>query len=278
MKFLSILSALIALTLFGLWTWSNHPEAKNVAASFINGKRFNTLEIRHTAEKIMEVHKKDLLKDENHIYLNPDTQFHPYLLMEVKFSSSSSKTGEGIILWSMVDGEMVLDTGNWEKTHGFTDCIKASADKDDFKVINALASKGGSIDREALAHGLNVENEVLDKWVDNCRRKNLIVQSGNVYRLHFRDPKIRVLPRTKLEEWLVTKPIKNTTRLSKNFRASQIETIARLAFGTDFAIRKTTEVFLPVHTIVVQNPDGSQMTSYWNALNGKRLPTPYPIE
>jgi len=48
--------------------------------------------------------------------------------------------------------------------------------------------------------------------------------------------------------------------------------------GKDFAIRKTTEIFLPVYSIVVQNPDGSQMTTYWNALNGKRLAQSYQLQ
>jgi hypothetical protein len=66
--------------------------------------------------------------------------------------------------------------------------------------------------------------------------------------------------------------------LPRKFRNSQIEAIAKAAFRTDFAIRKTTEVFLPVIQIKVQNPDGSQMTSCWNALNGKRFAQTYQIE
>ena len=64
----------------------------------------------------------------------------------------------------------------------------------------------------------------------------------------------------------------------KRFRCAQIEQIARAAFGPDFAIRKTIEIFLPVYSITVQNPDGSQMTSFWNAPNGKRISQPYLIE
>ena len=66
--------------------------------------------------------------------------------------------------------------------------------------------------------------------------------------------------------------------MPKRFRTSQIETTAKAAFGNDFAIRKTTEIFLPVYSIVVQNPDGSQMTTYWNALNGKKLSASFHIE
>jgi YD repeat-containing protein len=30
--------------------------------------------------------------------------------------------------------------------------------------------------------------------------------------------------------------------------------------------------------ITVENPDGSQMTTYWNALNGRRIEKPYHLE
>ena len=78
-------------------------------------------------------------------------------------------------------------------------------------------------------------------------------------------------PETKIDQWLVSKPVKNAKRLSKKLRSSQIESVAKAAFGNDFTIRRTSEIFLPVYNIVVQNPDGSQTTTYWNALNGKRF-------
>jgi hypothetical protein len=183
-----------------------------------------------------------------------------------------------VILWGLVDGEMVINTSTWEKTHGFTDCIASSATRQEFKIINALASKGGSWDREGLSKFLNIENHVLDGWIDSCRNKSLIVQNGNNYRLHLQNPRLMVIPETRLEHWLVTKATKHAQRVSKKYRSAQIENIAKAAFGGDFAIRKTREIFLPVYSIVVQNPDGSQMTSYWNALNGKRLLQPISAE
>jgi hypothetical protein len=69
----------------------------------------------------------------------------------------------------------------------------------------------------------------------------------------------------------VTKPHRNANRLNRRYSFSQIQRIAAAAFGSDFAIRKSTDIFLPVHCIVVQNPDGSIHFSHWNALNGSRL-------
>ncbi len=261
------------------WAWNNVPELRYSFSDALSLGNFQTLEVRHTAESIMESHRRELLADSEHSFLSPSLKFYPYLLMEVKYTNRfSNKTEEGIILWSLVDGEMVINTASWEKTHGFNDCILSGAGDEEFRIINTLASHHNHLDREGLLKALNVEDEKLTKWLNTCRKKNLIVQTGNYFRLHFQNPRLKVSPSTKLDQWLVTKPNRNADRASKRFRASQIEQIARAAFGKDFAVRKKTEIFLPVYSIIVQNPDGSQMTTYWNALNGKRINKHYHFE
>lgn len=278
MRIIFWLFAFVSVSVASFWGWSNFPQARSFIHDLIPTAKFQTLEMRYTAEAIMDLHKRELLKDDQHNYLEPKLTYYPYLLLEVKYNRSHEKTGEGIILWSLVDGEMVINTHNWEKTHGFLDCINANAASKEFKVINALAVKGGVLDREGLSKFLNVDDQTLDSWIDSCRKKNLIVQNGNNYRLHLQNPKLQVTPETKLKHWLVTKTSRKANRISRRFRSSQIETTAKSAFGNDFAIRKTTEIFLPVYSIVVQNPDGSQMTTYWNALNGKRIDQPIYFE
>jgi len=268
---------LIGITV-AVFAWNKYSVFREWTLNILQQKNFKTLEVRYSADNIMRSHKRELLKDGEHKFLDPTIIFHPYLLMEVKYNRPTNQTGEGLILWSLVDGEMVINTNSWEKTHGFTDCIKSSADRDNFKVINALSLNNGSMDRESLSRFLNVEDETLDRWLEICKRKNLIVQSGNIFRLHFKNPKIHVVPETKINQGLVTKELKQAIKIAKKYRPSQIENIAKAAFGLDFAIRKMTEVFLPVHSIKIQNPDGSQMTTYWNALNGQQLSQNYYIE
>ncbi|NGX62937.1 MAG: hypothetical protein KR126chlam6_00341 [Candidatus Anoxychlamydiales bacterium] len=278
MRLLSVITSFIFASFILSWIWFNYPEARVYIYDFISRKKFNTLEVRYSAENIMDVHRRELLKDSAHSFLEPDLKFHPYLLMEVKYNRSSDKTSEGIILWSLTDGEMVISTASWDMTHGFKDCIGSGADKNDFKIINILAARGGSLDRETLSRILNVDNDTLDGWIETCRRKNLIVQNGNNYRLHFQNPKMQVIPETKIDQSIVTKAGRYAARITKKFRPAQIEGMARSAFGNDFAIRKKTEIFLPVYSIVVQNPDGSLMTTYFNALNGKKLSQSHHIE
>lgn len=278
MRNVTILVTMLLLGLGGFWSWIYFPSFRSKIEDFLSSGTFQTLEVRYSAEAIMDAHRKELLKDNDHVYLEPTLKFVPYLLMEVKYNRTQDKTGEGVILWGLYDGEMVINTSTWETTHGFTDCIASNASKQEFKIINALASRGGHWDREGLSKFLNLENHVLDGWVDSLRNKSLIVQNGNQYRLHLQNPKMQVIPETRLEQWLVTKSTKHAQRVKKRYRTSQIETTAKAAFGNDFAIRKTTEIFLPVYSIIVQNPDGSLMHSYWNALNGKRISKPFTIE
>lgn len=278
MRLVVIFFILCAIGAGGYYFWNKVPGLQAKIEEFLSGSTFQTLEVRYTAENIMEAHRKELLKDQDHVFLEPTLKFIPYLLMDVKYIRSQEKTGEGVILWGLVDGEMVINTSTWEKSHGFNDCITSNATRQEFKIINALASRGGSWDREGICKFLNLENNILDTWVDSCRKKSLIVQSGNIFRLHLQNPKLQVIPETKLEHWLVTKPTKHAQRIKRRFRPAQIEVTAKAAFGNDFAIRKTTEIFLPVYSIIVQNPDGSLMTSYWNALNGKRFVPPYDFE
>ena len=219
----------------------------------------------------MEKHRSELLKDKKHAFLKPEVQFYPYALLEVKYNYTDDKTKEGLLLWDLVDGEIVLDTTTWEKTHGFADCINANTQRHEFKILNILARKGGTIDRDGLSQELNLENDILDAWIDSCRRKKLIVQSGNKYRLHLQNPRLKSIPETKIHTSLVTKPYKEADCITRRYSISQIHKIAKAAFGGDFAIRKTTDVYLPVHQLVVKNPDGSLQTSHWNGLNGKCL-------
>lgn len=271
MRIIFSLLSLAGLAYSAFWIFDKHPEVKDKIEEFVIQRTFQTLEARYTANQIMDTHRKDLLKDNRYKYLEPTLKFYPYLLLEVKYALSEKKTQEGMMIWDLTDGEMVINTKNWEMTHGFGDCIKAGTQRHEFKVLNILARKGGICDRDALLKALHVEKEVLDTWLASCVRKKLIVPMGNRYRLHLQNPKLKTIPETKIDEKLVTKSFKHATKMPRHYSLGQIEKLAEAAFGTDFVIRKTSDVYLPVHSIVVQNPDGSIHTTLWNALNGQRI-------
>ncbi|GAB5412388.1 MAG: hypothetical protein ChlgKO_15020 [Chlamydiales bacterium] len=271
MKIFSTLFSIGALAAGAWYVNDRYPDLKNQAIEFFHTSTFHTLEVRHTGKQIMENNRFELLKTPNHKYKDVALKFYPYLLMEVKYSHQNNTTGEGIILWDLVDGEMVVNTHDWEKTHGFGDCIHAGLERNEFKVINLLAKRGGALDREGLTSSLHVDNEILDNWLERCRRKKLIVQSGNQYRLHMEMPHLNVRPHTIVDDRLVTKPSEKARRIPRRFSPVQIRRMAERAFGYDFAVRSTIDVYLPIFSITVENPDGTLHTSNWNAVNGKRL-------
>jgi hypothetical protein len=164
---------------------------------------------------------------------------------------------------------MVLNTDTWDQTHGFADAIDAGADRNDFRLLQALSN--GSVTKDRLRKELHLEDETLDKWIDRAKSKHLIVQNGNDFQLHFENPKLNVEPQTTFKHEIVTKPYDHAQRMGKRYTKSQIEKIAQASYGNDFKIKSVKEVFLPVYSIQVQNPDGSLLTSNWNALNGKRV-------
>ncbi len=271
MRIISTIMSFSVLGYGGWWLYTHNPEVRSKVEGVVNRGQFHTLELNYSASQIMETHRKDLLKDSRHKYLEPELKFFPYLLMEVKYTTEEDKTKEGVMLWDLSDGELLVNTRDWEKTHGFGDLINADTQPHEFKIITYLAKKGGSTDRENLCNALHLENATLDAWIDSCRRKKLIVQSGNRYRIHLQNPKLHMVPETKITQWLVTKPQKDALCIPSCYSVSQISRTAKAAFGQDFAIGKTTHIYLPVHCIVVENPDGSIKTSHWNALNGKKL-------
>lgn len=271
------LMALLALVAVGAWyLYQNQDQVEDYIGQYMETGEFMTLEARYTADQIMSSHKKDLLTDSQKTYKDSELKFYPFLLMEVKYTENS-KPKEGVLLWGMLDGEMVINTETWEKTHGFEDAINARANRNEFKVINALGKNKGHLSRDALLQELHLEGDIVDPWIESSIQKHLVVRKGNELYLHLQNPKLAVSPSTKINQWLVTKPYNNVQRVAKKYSRTQIEKVAKAAFA-DLSIRNATEVSLPVYSIQVLNPDGSILTSYWNALNGQRINPKYLAE
>lgn len=271
MRFLSTLIFLAALGYGFYWVNTHHPDLKHKALEMLHTGTVHALEARFTAKQVMDKEQRILLKDAQHRYTEPTLKFHPYILMEVKFTNENFHTEEGVMLWDLTDGEMILDTRSWEKTHGFADCINANADRYEYQILTTIAKNGGKVDQQTLLSALKLEPPLFEAWLDRAYKKKLIVKHGNQYRIHLHHPIINVKPSTYIEEPLVTKNCKHSELISRRYSPSQIKKAAEAAFGADFAIRTTQDVFLPIYCVTVQNPDGSHHTTHWNALNGKRI-------
>ncbi|SCA63316.1 Uncharacterized protein SCG7109_AL_00240 [Chlamydiales bacterium SCGC AG-110-M15] len=257
------------------WVWETQPVFRHFVKERLHAGEFLTLEVRYSPEDIVDKYNADLSTGDKRTLLEPILVFHPYAFMEVKFIRKDNGTGEGVVLWGLLDGEMLIDTHKWNKTHGYEDCLIAKASPQDFRIINTLADNGGSLDREGLLNILFVENKILDRWIESCKRKQLVMQRGNDYYLHFENPVLVSTPETYMAHRLVKKAYKHSERVPTVYHISQIETLAQAAFGEGFTVRNAREVYLPVYQLSVENPDGSLLTTQWNAVTGDKIDEDY---
>lgn len=269
---LPLILLLLALTGGGWWLWQSPDMAnwKDHVLQYVENREVVTLEARYLPEQIIDTHRKELLGNDKKTLQNTTLKYYPYLLLDVKYPDNS-KTREGVLLWGLKDGEMVLNTDTWESTHGFRDCLECQAGHNDFKILQALARRLGSSSVEELQKDLRVEKETLDGWVESAKQKGLVMRKGNLVLLHFENPKILVSPQTKVNQHLVSKPLNEGQKVPRVYSRSQIMAVTQAAFGSDFKIRSGQEIFLPVYSLEILNPDGSVQISEWNALTGQRI-------
>lgn len=259
----------------GAYLWYNDSPIKDAFSQYAENGEILTFEAKYSPEQLIENNRRLLLGDNQRTLKDSSLKYTPYLLMDVKYIQADKKTREGVVLWGMVDGEMVVNSDTWERSHGFEDAINAGATQQDFKIINILARSKGYLSKDEIRRELQLDSDVIDPWLDSARQKHLIVQKGNDIQLHFEDPRIPSIPQTKFKQWIVSRPYNYGQRVGKKYSRSQIEKISRAAFGQDFTIRSAKEVYLPIYSIEVANPDGSVMTSFWNALTGERINPSY---
>lgn len=252
----------------GSWLWYGDTELREAVLSYVENREMYTLEPRYTPEQIRQFYQAQELLS---IGSEPALKYFPYLLLDVKYAEEGM-TKEGTILWSLYDGEMVLNTETWETTHGFEDCIQARASRNDFLLLQTLAQyPHGRASLDQLKKDLRFETGLFNQSVARALQKHLIVQLGPTLQLHFENPRIFVSPQTKFPSTFVTKPYAYQQQISKRFSHKKIEKVAKAAFGDHFAIRHQSEVYVPVYVIEKPGKDGSVHTSFWNAYNGQRF-------
>lgn len=275
MKPFIIFTAIAVIGIGAYSFWDANPNVRSAISQYIDNGEIRTLEVRYTPEKVIELYGTELLSNGERTFQKVDLKFQPHALFDVKYSSQDKKTKEGVLLWSLVDGEMVINCDKWETTHGYEDAINAQANRNDFKILHALEKANGKLTIALLQKELHVEEDLFYAWLENAKEKHLIVQQGNEIQLHFQNPRLLVMPQTKLGQNLVSKPYSNAQKVSRRYSPSQLEKLAQAAFGQDFTIRSQEVVYLPVYSIDVLNPDGSTLSVEFNAVTGGAITPRY---
>jgi len=267
----------ILVVLLLLWSWQNDTNIRSMIEQYVDNGDIITFEARYSADRIIEEKLQTLMADSERTFQKAEQKFHPYVLFEVKYAGADNKSKEGVLLWDLVDGEMVINCSSWEKTHGFEDAINAKASSNDFKIIHALSNPHarGRLTLDHLQRDLQADKELVEEWVESAKDKHLIVQRGGDFLLHLENPKMAVVPQTLFDQNMVTKPYSHAQKILRRYTIKEIENISYMAFGSDFAIRSKREVFLPIYSIEFANADGSTLTTHWNALTGRKIAPHY---
>lgn len=273
MGFLVNIALCGAMAYGGFYSWREFPQVRQFVRNHWPSEwpveEMIALEAKFSEQQLVERFQQPAIAADDHRVSRTLCEFHPYLLMEVKFNKDQDESGEGILLWSLEDGEMVLRTTRWTTTHGFADCLDRNADRNDLRVLNTLARKGWRLDRRAILTDIHADPEQIDTWLESCRHKQLIVQNGNTYRMHLQNPIWASQPLTEIDQPLVQRGRARGVRTPKYYSQKSIEDLAQAVFGSDFAVRSKREVYLPVYLIEVQNPDGTKKSTRWNAFTGE---------
>ncbi len=260
------------LLLLGIGTFGYfHSEEVNDFLQSQTESEVQTFELGTTSDAIMNANQKTLLKTPLHTFGKQELVYAPYLLLDVKYTQDNKKTQDAKVLWSLIDGEMVLNTANFETTHGLEDCILSNANDDDFRILNALSRKGGALPKEALSIEMGIDPDVLTQQIDTLRKKHLVTVQQDIVRIHFQNLLTRPNPSTVFSHYLVTRKATKQNQIPEVYSKNQIKNVAKAAFGQDLAFRKEQIVFVPVFEIEIQNPDDSIRRTYWNAITGREI-------
>lgn len=271
----AIFLMLFVCALVFIWNSDFSANWKDHILHYIDNEEIATFETAFTPEQILQTHKNELLGNQKKSLRQSSVKYYPYLLIDVKYKDLDGKTKEGTALWGMTDGELVLQTEKWERTHGFQDCLECGARKNDFKILKALARNQGKMTLDELQRQLQLEREMLYSWIESARNRQLVTQAGNVLSLHFENPKFAILPQSTITQPIVIKPQFEGKKVARNYSKRQLFEVAQDFFGSDLKIKKDQEVFLPVYVFETLNPDGSIQISEWNSLTGERLPATF---
>ncbi len=249
--------------------WKQSPSIQSLTKASISGEML-TFEAQKSADDLMQMHRNELLKTSYHQFLPARLIYTPHLLLDVKYSKNASSTEEGLLLWGLIDAEMVLDTQGWVTSHGLEDCLNAKATLGEMGLIRQIALRGGALKSDQLLPPSS-SNEEIDGLIKSCQKKSLLTLSGDLIRLHFDKPKFPALPFTRLNQEVVVTSGRNKTKMPVRYSTSHIKQFATQLFGNDFTIRQAKEVFVPFYELTVENPDGTLHTTYWNGITGDRF-------
>lgn len=272
----------------GVFLWDNVPVARQVMQfasdqGMIMFSKSCRLVRRLSGYEKLEVFERHI-SPEQALSLFPESregnafvELHlvPHVLMRVRFSKEdtgkkSLVSQEGEILWSLTNGEMVLNTGTWSCSKGFQECLLLHADQQDISVMQALATLGGSATRDALLHVLSMKNVRAEKAIKECHKKRLVFASGSLISTHFQhlQPVKGCVTTLHALPVFLRKP-SGAVCSPVHYSEDKIHRLVRMVFGKNFLILRSSTVYVPVYKVCLVSSDNSVRIEYINGVTGK---------
>ncbi|SPN73786.1 hypothetical protein C10C_0632 [Chlamydia serpentis] len=287
-KLILYFCAFAASLFFGVFLWDRVPCAQKIMQLAADHSSAVFSKSCHFVRKISGFEKLQVferhISPEQALALFPEHRdgksfvelaFIPHTLMHVRFSKEEPGkkhiiSQEGEILWSLVNGEMVLHTGTWACSKGFRECLLLHAGKQDMCVIQTLATLGGATSRESLAQALALRNIRADRVIRECQKKKLIFASGNQIGTHFQ----QLQPIRGCTTILNSSPVwfqkpRNSVIFPAQYSEDRVRHLVKMIFGDNFLIVRSSTVYVPVYKVSLISADKSIRVEYINAVTGK---------
>lgn len=272
LRLFSTCSTLALLGFGGFAALEYHPEWKTSLTSLLNSPTL-ALTPKYDLQHALNAIEPTLRSQQYILAQQTKTEYLPLAILSIKYPTSSySTTKEGIEIWDLFQGEMVLHANVWDLSHGFSDCLTQLVTADEFSILLVLSQQNGALSLNTLARKLALEPEHLEKTLQNCTRKHLVLEKDGSYKIHMHKPLLHISPETVIHSPLTTEKKSITNKLPKKYSVNKIGKIAETCFGPGFHIKEKTEVCLPIYVFTIKSADGSLSQRYFNSFNGKEMP------
>lgn len=225
---------------------------------------------RYQAQDLLKAHKKILLRKGSDTFLPPKLYYMPSVLVDLKKKQKNGKVIESTQLWSLTDGERILNLADWKTTKGYGLIIDLDASHDEIALLDEMSTyKVANVDD--LHQKLSVNKYQLEKVLKKTEEKGLTKKKGKTIYL-LKNPFVLSLEDAPLNLPALTHSSHYAGYFQKRFSKWQIATLIHKASESD-TIECMREVNIPIWQIPVVRDNGKKVVSYWNALNGQLVAT-----
>lgn len=268
-----------AVSLGSVWLWEHNPSVR----VWVDNHFFSYIDVKFDHSDDHVIANRFTVEHITNNGPGPGTKLHtckvlylPLLKMDVKYRGAIG-TEEGIIVWDLVSGEMLMDLESWTYSHGLEDCLISDISHDAFLVLSSLSKKGKRrecTDVMGISKDTGLNYEFLDALLRDCTNLGLVVSKNNGYALHIQNPRLPDSPLSSSYQnlpssWTTTQSrITRDTKIKSTYTVEMVQQFAMKIFGPNFIIKRSSIVYLPLFLIQYNAPDGSLHTTYYNAFSG----------